>query len=59
MELSLFVGGISTTISIFFLPLYKKLFNIIFDEGFVPDEWLVRIIKPTYKNKGDPTLPEN
>ena len=59
MELSLFVGGISTTISNFFLPLYKKLFNFIFDEGFVPDEWLVRIIKPTYKNKGDPTLPEN
>ena len=49
---------ISTTI-LFFLPLYRKLFNIIFDKGFVPDEWLVGIIKPIYKNKSDPTLSEN
>lgn len=49
---------ISATVSLF-LPLYNKLFNIIFDNGFIPDEWRVGIVKPIYKNKGDPTHPEN
>lgn len=43
----------------YMLPIYKKLFNIIFDEGIVPECWTVGIIKPIYKNKGDPKLPEN
>ena len=49
---------ISSTLSIF-LPVYKKFFNIIFNSGFVPDEWLLGVVKPIYKNKGDPTSPEN
>lgn len=45
---------ICSTIAVF-LPVYKKLFNVIFDSGIVPDEWLIGIVKPIYKNKGDPT----
>lgn len=41
------------------LPIYKLFFNAVFDSGLVPEEWLVGIIKPIYKNKGDPTSPEN
>ena len=41
------------------LPLYVDFFNLIYDSGIVPEEWLIGIIKPIYKNKGDPTLPEN
>ena len=44
---------------VIFLPLYVMLFNIIYDTGIVPDEWLIVIVKPVYKNKGDPTQPEN
>ena len=32
---------------------------MIFDSGFVPDQWLLGVVKPIYKNKGDPTSPEN
>lgn len=49
---------ICSTINVF-LPVFKKLFNVIFDSGIVPDEWLIGIVKPIYKNKGDPTKPEN
>lgn len=35
------------------------MFNLIFDHGIVPDEWLTVIVKPIYKDKGDPTQPEN
>ena len=41
------------------LPIYKKLFNIIFDSGLVPESWSIGDILPIYKNKGDPNLPEN
>lgn len=49
---------IKTTMSNF-LPLYENLFNIIFDTGIVPEEWLIGIIRPIYKNKGNPSNPEN
>ena len=49
---------IKSSVSIL-LPLYEKLFNIVFDSGMVPEDWLLGVIKPIYKNKGDPTNPEN
>jgi hypothetical protein len=31
---------------------YVKLFNIIFDSGLIPEQWLYGNIIPVYKNKG-------
>lgn len=42
-----------------FLLLYDNLLNIIFDATFVPEEWLIGIIRSIYKNKGDPSNTEN
>jgi hypothetical protein len=36
-----------------FIDIYEQLFNIIFETGIVPDNWLMGNIKPIYKNKGD------
>lgn len=41
------------------VPIYKKVFNIIFDSGKIPESWSIGVIKPIYKNKGDPIRPEN
>jgi hypothetical protein len=38
------------------LPVFVKLFNIIFDSGIIPDCWLEGIIISIYKNKGDPYI---
>ena len=42
-----------------FLPLYEKLFNKVFDCGYLPDSWLEGTIKPIYKNKGNSMQPQN
>lgn len=42
-----------------FIPTLCKLFNIVLDSGIVPENWLVGIIKPVYKNKGDNQDPDN
>ena len=41
------------------MPLYLKLFNFIFDTGFLPEAWLAGKICPIYKNKGDKLNPDN
>ena len=38
---------------------YVKLFNIIFDSGSIPEQWLYGNIIPVYKNKGDKHDPKN
>ena len=42
-----------------FLDTYKRIFNIIFNEGIIPKSWTEGIIKPIYKNKGDKINPDN
>ena len=41
------------------LPVYVKLFNLIFDTGIIPESWTTGVIKPIFKNKGSPESPEN
>lgn len=41
-----------------FLPVYEKMFNLIFDTSIIPNNWLNGNTKPIYKNKGDPTDPK-
>ena len=41
------------------LPVFVKLFNVVFDSGIIPDSWSEGIIVPIYKNKCDPASPDN
>ena len=41
------------------LPVYHKLFNLVFESGTVPMSWTIGVIKPIYKKKGDPQNPDN
>ena len=41
------------------LPVYVKLFNIIYDQGVIPSAWTTGIIKPIYKQKGCRKDPDN
>ena len=42
-----------------FIGTYEYLFNMIFESGIIPDNWLAGDIKPIYKNKGNPHDPKN
>lgn len=41
------------------LQLYCKLFNVILTSGIVPDTWCTGVVVPIFKNKGDPSNPDN
>ena len=41
------------------MPIYHKLFNIIFDTGLIPSIWTEGCIIPIYKRKGNDKSPEN
>lgn len=41
------------------MPLLIKLFNIIFETGFLPESWLEGRIRPIFKNRGDQLDPGN
>ena len=41
------------------LPVYVKLFNIIYENGIIPTTWTTGIIKPIYKQKGSREDPDN
>ena len=47
------------TTSDYFIPLYTRLFNIILDNGIIPESWTNGVIQAIYKNKGDPTDPDS
>lgn len=36
-----------------------KLFNIVLDNGILPNEWCISLIQPIYKNKGETGDPDN
>ena len=41
------------------LPIYTRLFNLIFDTGIIPNAWTEGSIIPIYKKKGSNDNPEN
>lgn len=41
------------------MPIYEKLFNVVFDSGLHPSAWLEGSIRSIYKNKGDPKMVQN
>lgn len=49
---------IKSTASLF-LPIYHKLFSVVFDTSLLPDAWLFGVIIPIYKNKGSMEEPNN
>ena len=41
------------------MPMYVKLFNLIYNSGIIPQSWTSGIIKPIYKKKGKTDDPDN
>ena len=44
---------------LYYLAIYKKLCNVVFNSSIIPESWLIANINPTYKNKGDKMDPKN
>ena len=49
---------IKTTLPLM-LPIYEKLFNLVFDSGAIPCSWVEGVIRPIYKRSGDKHNPDN
>ena len=49
---------IKTTLALM-LPIYEKLFNLVFDSGSIPCSWVEGVIRPIYKRSGDKHNPDN
>ena len=43
----------------YMMPVYVKLFNIVYSSGSIPDSWKTGIIKPIYKKKGPKDDPDS
>ena len=41
------------------LHMLTQIFNVVLLSGHIPHDWLIRIIKPIYTNKGDINDPDN
>ena len=41
------------------LHMLTQIFNVVLLSGHIPHDWLIRIIKPIYTNKGDIYDPDN
>ena len=42
-----------------FVPIYRKIFNLILQNGIIPSDWVKGNIIPIYKNKGSKNEPAN
>ena len=41
------------------MPIYINLFNLVLESGLIPSDWLIGIIIPIYKKKGNCEDPKN
>lgn len=41
------------------MPVFVRIFNIVFHSGIVPDSWSEGYVCPIYKNKGNPNDVDN
>ena len=39
--------------------IFTKLFNVVLDTGIVPSDWVIGVIRPIYKSKGNKSDPNN
>jgi hypothetical protein len=52
------IGEIFKNASVFVAPFFVRFFNVLFDKGIYPENWMESVILPLYK-KGDVNSPGN